>query len=105
MSLDPNNPRHAIELAVLEQRRANLLVTLATMTDTECDFLDGFKLRSDARLAQGGEKPVHWRPRYSRAERDRAAAALIARGVFQLPAYAAEIVELIAETLGMAPAE
>jgi len=88
---------------LIEQRRRQLLVRLATMTDTDCDMLDGYRLRSDAQLAQGGEGPAFWRPAYSTHERDRAIALLHngPLGGGRTTAELARAVDLVAEALGM----
>lgn len=78
---------------------------LATMTETECDFLDGHGLREAFRMALGNEAFVF--PRlYSDEDRKRAISALVDayyRGdeVERVTVKPGELVDKIAEALGM----
>lgn len=77
-----------------------LLNGIATMTDTECDFLDGSGLREAARCALGGE--AFTLPRlYSEEARERAIEVLDEIGTFISLDEASRGVDKVAEALGM----
>ncbi|MGN5376121.1 hypothetical protein [Sphingomonas hankookensis] len=97
--------------ADVKTRAIRLIAELATMTDTEADFLDGHELREVARLIQvpddAGEIAPTLPRYYGEEDRSRAIAAIVARhydGGTPIVAVAVkpgEIVDMIAEALGM----
>lgn len=97
--------------ADVKNRAIRLIAELATMTDTEADFLDGFELREVTRLIQVPDEAGEIAPTlpryYGEEDRSRAIAAIVARhydGGTPIAAVAVkpgEIVDLIAEALGM----
>jgi hypothetical protein len=108
------NPAELAELALwqtdVEGRAIRFVAELATMTDTECDFVEGRDLRLLARLLQvpGDETPTV--PRYySEQDRKRAQDALIGspcltverRGSYYRAVLTATGIDLVAEALGM----
>lgn len=73
---------------------------VATMTDVEVDFEPVRDLRTEARIVTGDYPgPSHWRPRYGANERERAAFML--QQAQRNGHSAAEVVDLVAEALGM----
>jgi hypothetical protein len=93
-------------LVALNALRALTIVSeLATMTDTEADFLDGHELRESCRQLQAG-KPATFQRLYDENDRTRAISALI-RQFHKLPAEGqrnldgGEAIDAIAEALGM----
>lgn len=102
----------AAELALWHQsclaNAVRFVAELATMTEIECEFLDGHELRSIAQLLQvpddNGERAPTVPRLYSDEDRDRAIARLKGRdGLHRstVEYYIGECVDIVAETLGM----
>jgi len=97
----------AAELAVWHQsclaNAVRFVAELATMTDNECDSLDGYGKREVARMLQvpdeDGERAPTVPRLYSDEDRMRAVDALNRRQ--DAPVYVEEIVDVVAEALGM----
>lgn len=101
--LDPDDPSDAIEIAFWAEgastaRALRFVAELATMTDIECEMIPGERIRSHARLLALDERVTF--PRlYGAADEDRAVAMLAqATRNGHKPR---EVVELVAEALGM----
>lgn len=76
-----------------------LVSQLATMTDTECEFLDGMEVRDWSRNKLDGDFTM---PRYyGSQDRERALKALISDGVEASLSRALEYVDIVASALGL----
>jgi len=88
------------------KRASRFVADLGTMTEIECEFLDGHELRELARLLAIGEDVCV--PRlYGEEDRGRAVAAIVARWydggapIQTVPVKPADLVDVVAEALGL----